>query len=381
MTYNSWYKEHFESRLTGRYVRVEDLNSILNTYKDNVEVSISGYSELGNEIPLLKIGTGKKIVLGWSQMHGNESTTTKAIMDFLKFLSQKDIFQKEIGQFLEQFSFYIIPILNPDGSALYTRENANLVDLNRDAKNLSQSESKVLRATFNKIKPDLCLNLHDQRSIYGFDSGIPATVSFLAPAADKERSITASRKSAMELIVRMYNNLQEYLPGGVGRYDDAFNENCVGDTFQMAGVPTILFEAGHCKDDYQREKTREYIFYAFLSLFEFINEPSFNGKYQEYFKIPENKVNFKDLIIRNVKLSDTKIADIGIQYTEVLGNNSINFEAVVESIQENLQFFSHLEYDMKGESILINSQEIITVGQKVSNIIRKSDFSVLTFQK
>jgi murein tripeptide amidase MpaA len=31
------------------------------------------------------------------------------------------------------FTFYCIPMLNPDGAALYTRENANKVDLNRDS--------------------------------------------------------------------------------------------------------------------------------------------------------------------------------------------------------------------------------------------------------
>jgi murein tripeptide amidase MpaA len=33
---------------------------------------------------------------------------------------------------LDAFTFYCIPMLNPDGAA-YTRENANKVDLNRDS--------------------------------------------------------------------------------------------------------------------------------------------------------------------------------------------------------------------------------------------------------
>ena len=49
-------------------------------------------------------------------------------------------------------------MLNPDGADAYTRVNANLVDLNRDAQNLSQPESKILRNAFNKIKPDFILH-------------------------------------------------------------------------------------------------------------------------------------------------------------------------------------------------------------------------------
>ena len=52
-------------------------------------------------------------------------------------------------------------MVNPDGAKLYTRVNANEVDLNRDSVNLSQPESKVLRNVFEEFKPDYCFNLHD----------------------------------------------------------------------------------------------------------------------------------------------------------------------------------------------------------------------------
>ncbi len=382
MNYRSWFRSHFESRIEGRYIRLEDLNKVLETSKDLVEVSVAGVSELGKDIPLLKIGSGTKVVLGWSQMHGNESTTTKAIFDFLKFIGQTEFFQKEITLFLERFTFYVIPILNPDGAELYIRENANLVDLNRDAQNLSQSESKVLRTVFEETQPELCLNLHDQRSIYGFESGKSATVSFLAPSADEARRLTPSRKIAMEHIVRLNRALQELIPDMVGRYDDAFNANCVGDTFQMTGVPTILFEAGHFEDDYARESTREFIFHAFLELFEINGTIERLIDFNDYFKIPENKINFKDLIIRNARVGEDKeTIDLAIQYSEVLRNDAIYFEAVIDLINECDLIFGHMEIDMMGEGILIDSQEKITVGQIISTITRKGDFSVIIFPK
>ena len=68
----------------------------------------------------------------------------------------------------------------------------------------------------------------------------------------------------------MNNELQKYIPNQVGRFDDSFNINCIGDMFQSLNVPTILFEAGHYQGDYEREETRKYIFVALMSSFQFI---------------------------------------------------------------------------------------------------------------
>src|SRR5690606_19401977 len=123
---------NFEEKIKGRYLPPSSIIPLLEMYSSIYEISVPGFSESGMDIPLIKIGNGPKIVLGWSQMHGNESTTTKAIFDFLKFSSQKEAYQKEIGLFLKTYTFYIFPILNPDGAKAYTRENGNGIDLNRD---------------------------------------------------------------------------------------------------------------------------------------------------------------------------------------------------------------------------------------------------------
>jgi murein tripeptide amidase MpaA len=69
-------------------------------------------------------------------------------------------------------------MLNPDGADMYTRLNANEVDLNRDSQNLTQPES----AARNDLFQPHCFNLHDQR----FWSRKPATTS-LAPSYNEER--------------------------------------------------------------------------------------------------------------------------------------------------------------------------------------------------
>jgi hypothetical protein len=370
MEISSWYANHFDARLKGRYVHLEHVDPILDLYEDEFSISEIGASENQKKIHSVKIGKGKKVVLGWSQMHGNESTTTKALFDFFKFLTQKEYFQEEIATFLSSHTFYIIPILNPDGAQLYTRENANGIDLNRDALDLSQSESRVLRELFTSVQPNLCLNLHDQRTMYSLPNGKSATVSFLSPAANVQMDITEARKVAMSEIVRMYTTLSRYIPEQIGRYDDNFNENCVGDTFQKLGVPTILFEAGHYANDYQREKTREYIFYALLSLFRIIKEEPV-ATHTNYFSIPQNEKLFKDVIIRNVVIEGA-ITSLAICYEEVLEGDSIKFVPVLEKIGGLESFFGHKEIDAGESQILLNSHENVFVGEKIVNIVDKS---------
>ncbi len=380
MDFTSWYSSNCEPELSGRFITLKHISPLLEVYKNFFQISVAGFSEMKNPIPIIKIGQGPIKVLAWSQMHGNESTTTKALFDFLKFLNQNELFQMEIKQFLKSYTLYLVPMLNPDGAEKYTRENANGVDLNRDAELLTQAESQVLRTQFEAIKPDLCLNLHDQRSIYGLEKGLPATISFLAPAIDENRSITKSRKTAMEHIVRMNNNLQNHIPGQVGRYDDNFNINCVGDTFQNAGVPTILFEAGHFGGDYQRNNTRELIFYSLLELF-YISKSNSSVDYNDYFKIPENRVNYKDFILRNVKLEDVdNPVSVAIQYDEIVKDGRILFVGKLETIGDLSNFYGHTDVNGFGEYILINSQKTNNIGDVVSIIVNKNEKNTIYFQ-
>ncbi|MCF6306968.1 MAG: DUF2817 domain-containing protein [Flavobacteriaceae bacterium] len=382
MKIESWYSENFESNLSGRYITLNHINPLLENYKNEFEISILGTSEFGKKIPLLKIGTGKKVILAWSQMHGNESTTTKAIFDLLRLLSEKGHFKGDINKFRKNNTLYLVPILNPDGAANYTRNNGNLVDLNRDAQDLSQKESKLLMNLFNSVQPELCLNLHGQRTIFGLNTGNPATISFLSPASNKEREVTPSRKIAMSLIAKMNEDLQKYIPNQIGRYDDSFNSNCFGDYFQMKEVPVILFEAGHFKDDYQREKTREYIFYSLLSVLGIGNFVKDQGNYKSYFSIPENQKNYKDIIIRNVRIKGcNNLVSIAIQNSEKLIQGKIKLIPLIDEIGDLDHYFAHKEIVGKGNVVLVNSQEEVEIGAIVSEIVNKNDNSLVYFNE
>ncbi|MFD1613972.1 M14 family zinc carboxypeptidase [Gelatiniphilus marinus] len=345
--------KHKENSLTHRYITNRDIKPLLDKLKDKLGIKTIGKSVLGKPIYAVKLGKGPKKILMWSQMHGNESTTTKALFDLLNTL----IDANNLNYILEVCTLHIIPILNPDGAESYTRVNANGEDLNRDAQALTQPESKVLRAVFNSFKPHFCYNLHGQRTIFGAGkANKSATVSFLAPAQDQACSITSTRKIAMEIIAVMNRALQKEIPDQVGVYDDAFNLNCVGDTFQSQNVPTILFEAGHFHEDYAREKTREYIYTAMLESLNYIANTTVNGNlYEAYFDIPENEKCFFDVIIRNAKVvkgNKLKVEDIAIMYQEKLINGKIEFVPKIEKIKKLTQFYGHKEIDANNHRVL-----------------------------
>jgi len=376
----SLFLKHKEPTLSHRYITNNHIKSLLKNFEEKINVEVIGESVLKESIYGLQIGHGEKRILMWSQMHGNESTTTKAAFDLLNTLLDTN---SGLNAILENCTLYIIPILNPDGAAAYTRINANQVDLNRDAQNLTQPESKVLRSIFKRFKPHFCYNLHGQRTIFSAGaSNKLASVSFLAPAQDKNCTVTDNRKRAMEIIGVMNGVLQKVIPNSVGVYDDAFNLNCVGDTFQSENVPTILFEAGHYKEDYGREVTRELIYIAYISSLNYIAKNTITGgNYESYFDIPENGKCFYDVIIRNAKFEgdvENKILDIGILYQEKLVNNKVEFLPKVDKIECLNGFYGHKELEANKLQVLGEDENELKIGsENVFVIINNQKKSLL----
>ena len=358
------YDQFKASKLTGRYLSEADLLVTFKELSHRVEIKNEGSSVEQRIISSFKLGTGSTKILIWSQMHGNETTTTKAVMDFIYFCLDNK-YSKVSKQILNSCTFKIVPVLNPDGAKRYTRFNANSVDLNRDASLLKEPESQVLRQIFNKFQPDFCFNMHDQRTIFSAgNQEKSASVSFLSPAYNEAREVNDTRQKAMSLIASSNSVLQNFIPNQVGRYDDQFNINCVGDFFQNSGVPTVLFEAGHISEDYNREQTRKYIFIAMLEMFSKIINKNFNF-YNAYFDIPDNKKLFFDVIIRNVKIN-SELTDLAIQYEEVLIDESIHFIPKIKEIKDLKLYFAHKTIDAEGNTIKIIEGESLNVNQKLS---------------
>ena len=373
MNYEKLHVIFKEGSIHGRYLNLDHILPLLNSWHNKFEIKIAGNSLQGRSIYKFQIGTGKIKVLMWSQMHGNESTTTKGLIDFMNLLNDNSDLAEDI---LRTYSFTILPMLNPDGAEVYTRVNANEIDLNRDFQQLTQPESQVLMKVYDEFKPDYCYNLHDQRTIFGVGTtGKAATVSFLAPSFNEEKEYDASRLKSVQAIIKMVKVLQTFIPVQIGRFDDGFNINCVGDTFQSLGTPTILIEAGHFPEDYQREETRKFIFISLLASFHSKYEPAnVEDDLEEYLGIPQNTSNLYDLIYRNVRVkyeNSSILTNFAIQYKEHLIDDKIIFIGFIVKIGTLDEFYGHFEFNADGGTYSDKKSNIPKLEAKASFCIDK----------
>lgn len=303
-----------------RYISPEKLFSYLQSnYSDYIKQV--GTSSLGKPIYMMTLGTGKTKIAAWSQMHGNESTATLAMLDLLAiFEKHPDLKDKLFTSIQLDFIF----MLNPDGAEQWTRRNAFDIDINRDFLRNSSVEMKILKSIVLEGHYSYLLNLHDQRTIFTTDGKHPATLSFLAPSENPEREITESRKKSMAVIAAIYLQMKHVLPNRIAKYTDEFYPTSTGDNFMKLGIPSVLFEGGFYEDDIQREKTREFYtqaLYFALKAMSVLKGDTYS--YETYLDIPQNKESHFDMIYRNVKLNTEFdcILDIAVQYREILDDN------------------------------------------------------------
>ena len=300
-------------------------NLLIKNYLDD-HTSVLGHSVENRPILLSSFGSGKKKVLIWSQMHGNETTTTRALIQLFSDLTLKT------SSLLDDLQIKVIYQLNPDGSNKYDRLNANGVDLNRDAIKRTQPESKLLISLFNDFKPHYCLNLHDQRSIYAAGkTNLPALISFLAPSFNKSKSINEVRKQAMKMIGKIYENIRPSTNWSIGRYSDEFNINCFGDFFMSQNTPTILIEAGHHPNDFGRNVVVDQVYICLLNFLDsFANENCTKYQTDTYFSIPKNHDHLRDIEIKNIRCLSGPSNKLFIQFYECLKNDKIYFIPKIE---------------------------------------------------
>ncbi|WP_288763853.1 M14 family zinc carboxypeptidase [uncultured Weeksella sp.] len=342
------YAQFYVEGIAEKWLRLPDLEKALSLL--SIPKECIGYSFMKQPIYKISVGNGSKRILIWSQMHGNESTGTRAMLDIIKFFLSKNEFSEQL---LSQISFDFIPLLNPDGADLYSRRTAVGIDMNRDFLSKSSVELQILLNQVNKEKYHYLFNLHDQRTIFNVGkTKETATLSFLAPSYNIEQSVNETRQKTMAIIQYINDSLQTLIPGKIGRYTAEFYPRSTGDNFTMQGYPCVLFEAGHYPNDWQREQTRKYLFLAILKAMEAIRKEV--KDYTRYDNIPENKQLFLDLIVRNVlvkKDDNEAMVDLGFQYKEFVNikANRLDNVLVLTDVGDLNHLFGHEEIDAKKE--------------------------------
>jgi hypothetical protein len=102
---------------------------------------------------------------------------------------------------------------------------------------------------------------------------------------------------AIDLIASINTVLQRYIPGQIGRFDDSFNLNCIGDT--GTGSSTLCLRQDILRVIIKGKKQGNIFFMALISSFITLNENDIvsNG-IGKYLNIPQNKVAFYDFYIK-----------------------------------------------------------------------------------
>lgn len=317
--------EHYQPYLQPGFdkprLQLADIEPLIKQYASDPAVTVTelGRSVENRPIYLLKLGQGKKRVLAWSQMHGDEHTATAALFDLLRYtLAPEQQAWRE--QWFSEITLYLVPMLNPDGAARNSRVNAQGIDINRDALALQSPEGRLLMQLARQIQPDYGFNLHDQNRFHAAgEAPNPATISLLAPAYNAARDINDSRRRAMQLIAHIKPWLDTQIPEHLGRYNDTWSPRSFGDTFAGMGISTVLVEAGGHRADDNRQVARRLNFQLYVAWLNAIASGSYRAApLSDYEAIPFNRSGgLKDLILKNlqVRVADTEaVLDIGVNF-------------------------------------------------------------------
>jgi hypothetical protein len=392
------YQNYKELSLTKRRFKHSDILPLIqNLPFDN---ALAGQSFEKRDIYKIKLGEGKRKILLWSQMHGNEATATMAIFDILNFLKpQDDEFQDFREAILSNLELHFVPMLNPDGAERFIRRTAQGIDMNRDAVALQCPESKILKGLVFDLKPEFSFNLHDQHIRYS--AGISpeqATISFLATAYNQETEWNEVRTESRQVISAMNETLKEFIPNNIGRFSDEFEPRAFGDNIQKWGSSLILIESGGYKDDTEKQFIRKLNFVSILSAFEAILSNSYQKfTLEDYLQIPQNQKYLFDLKVVNAKVKLGEVdfeVDLGINLEEKNNITASEFthKSVIEDMGDLSVFWGIQTLDAKGgflkplsdfpeiaQKYNFQKQNLVLEGEEAYFIIDHGDHQTVIF--
>jgi len=100
------------------------------------QYKVLGQSVQGRKIPYLVINatcqTSPPAVFSNGTHHGDEPSSTESVLAIPDYLLRKSTTDPSVRNLVASYAFYVLPLVNPDGFAVDTRENADGADINRD---------------------------------------------------------------------------------------------------------------------------------------------------------------------------------------------------------------------------------------------------------
>ena len=362
---NGYYEQIAEQTITERRFKYNDFCQVIGKHFEKKILNFlpEEFSFEKRKIFPIMFGKGKRKVLIFTQMHGNEPISTLALLDFLNFLEQTQEYQKLVNK---ELTLIIIPLLNPDGLEKFDRRNAQGIDINRDAKTLISPEARILDKFSKQYNFEFALNIHDMELYYtSKPENLQTSLAMLAPECNENGDITPSREKSMKVISEVFLSLESLAKNRIAKYSDKFTPEAFGDTLMERGTSSILLEAGAIFNDKERLFARKVVFLSIVKAVESIATESFkNVSKQIYFQLPENiRYNAFDLIIKNLTVK-SKYEN----YTIDLGIRRIKPTFNPEDFTDDFQDYRILNIGKLDKFGAINSFD-------ASNYILKGDYS------
>ena len=379
------YENFMESRITKRRFSESLWAELIKEWaqNDTFKVSEIGKTNEGRPIHQVRYGNGPIHVCAWSQMHGDEATATKALADIFLFLTQKgdefDTFREKLHQ---NISFFVIPRLNADGAARWTRETAVGIDMNRDAQRLLSPEAKILSDWADSIQPSFAFNLHDQNRLYSVGSTPHQThIALLATTGDEHGTWTPSRIRAGKLANRMYTHIEGELANKIAKWSDEYNARAFGDTFQSRGYGLLLLESGGAGWDLEKHSLRKINACLLIDALYSIATDSWKTESMElYNQLQTNERAIVDIKLKNAPLNKDKTirADIAINLKESIDlQGEISYAWIIEDIGDMSIYHGLTEID--ASSFELESEKTIEK-EKIYTQLRFQQEEKIVFQ-
>jgi hypothetical protein len=310
------------------------VNKVIDEYlaRDGTALSaqLLGMSVEGRAIRQVTCGTGPLHVLLWSQMHGDETTATLALLDMFNLLSGPAASEGWMREMLTGATLHFIPMLNPDGAERVKRLTAVGIDINRDALKLLTPEARILRDAQQRFMPAFGFNLHDQDPNSVGQTPNVTTLALLAPSADVGRTVPPGRQRAMKVAALIATVLKPYIGGHCATYDDTFEPRAFGDNIQRWGTSTVLIESGQWPDDPDKAFVRKLNAVALFVALHAIATGSYDSAdLAAYNELQRNGDRMLDIIVRGATVTHasgwTGVADIGFTKTTVPGDSTARY--------------------------------------------------------
>lgn len=142
---------------------VRRLQQIEANSQGRVALEVVGQSNKGRDIYQARVGTGDKVVLIESEIHGNENTGTEALLSMLQYLGSSN--SPEAQKIREEITLVTLPKMNPDASELDRRGNdMSWEEVVEDFPQLADAASPAWNYYNNRILQD-----RDYNGRPGFD--------------------------------------------------------------------------------------------------------------------------------------------------------------------------------------------------------------------